>query len=187
MCWAFQHQRHTNNKKAFASDIIKGKTLAKVPLTRELANKILDGFAADVLLANWDVIGLENDNILVDEDGNPARIDNGSSFSFRAQGARKPAQLLTTNITELEAFSNPNINEQYAEVFRTAGVSGWEDLGSRFVGQVANIAKAKKSLGGWKPLVQKLAPDTNEKELEVIIRMLDARTDFLIQKARELR
>ncbi len=49
------------------------------------------GFALDALMANWDVIGLVEDNIRLGEDGRVYRLDNGGSFRFRAQGEPKGA------------------------------------------------------------------------------------------------
>src|SRR5678815_4010479 len=40
-------------------------TLAKVGITKDRADHILDGFAADVFLDNWDAVGTGHDNILV--------------------------------------------------------------------------------------------------------------------------
>ena len=54
-----------------------------------MRDKLIAGLDVDAMLGNWDVIGMAADNILVDKDGNPWRIDNGGSLSFRAQGARK--------------------------------------------------------------------------------------------------
>lgn len=56
---------------------------------KEMKQKLLPGFVADVLLGNWDVVGLSADNILIDKDGEPWKIDNGGVLGFRAQGARK--------------------------------------------------------------------------------------------------
>jgi hypothetical protein len=56
----------------------------RVPGDRDL----YDGFFVDVLLANWDVIGLTGDNVIVGADG-LFRIDPGGALTFRAQGARK--------------------------------------------------------------------------------------------------
>ncbi len=47
------------------------------------------GFAADALFANWDVVGLAEDNVLVPASGPPLRVDNGGSLEFRAQGKPK--------------------------------------------------------------------------------------------------
>lgn len=51
--------------------------------------KMREGFDADVLFGNWDVAGELADNILIDKEGTPWRIDNGGAFGFRAQGKRK--------------------------------------------------------------------------------------------------
>jgi SPP1 gp7 family putative phage head morphogenesis protein len=64
---------------------------------RELAGEALErahealrrGFVMDALLENYDVVGLERDNILVRGDGTVVRVDNGGSFSTRAGGGRK--------------------------------------------------------------------------------------------------
>ena len=53
--------------------------------------ELLKGYPIDVLLGNWDVVGADMDNILVDKEGHAWRIDNGSTFNFRAQGAKKDA------------------------------------------------------------------------------------------------
>lgn len=46
------------------------------------------GFALDAWLANWDVVGAEFDNMLIQE-GRIFRIDTGGSMLFRAQGGAK--------------------------------------------------------------------------------------------------
>ena len=50
--------------------------------------ELAEGFVADALLANWDVIGLNQDNILWQGEV-PIRLDQGGTFEFRAQGERK--------------------------------------------------------------------------------------------------
>lgn len=56
-------------------------------------------FMVDALLANWDVVGLEHDNLLWPEGttpenwsiGTPAtRLDQGGSLAYRAMGSKKP-------------------------------------------------------------------------------------------------
>ena len=54
-----------------------------------MRDELLAGYPVDALIGNWDVIGLDADNVLVDEDGHPWRCDNGSAFDFRAMGAKK--------------------------------------------------------------------------------------------------
>jgi hypothetical protein len=74
------------------SEYVHGKTLASVRgrARHEAIREIQKGFAVDALLANWDVVGLDEDNILVPDNGPPVRVDNGGSLAFRAQG--KPKQ-----------------------------------------------------------------------------------------------
>lgn len=55
----------------------------------KMKKKLREHFAVDVLLGNWDVVGQGADNILIDSNGTPYRIDNGGSMRFRAQGEKK--------------------------------------------------------------------------------------------------
>lgn len=66
-------------------------------------------FAYDVLFGNWDVAGLDMDNILVAiPDGMKTpkvfRIDNGGSLRFRAMGTRKSAQEWSSVVTEIDSL-----------------------------------------------------------------------------------
>ena len=56
---------------------------------RRVRAELSKNFAVDAFLANQDVAGTGDDNILVDRSGQAWRIDNGSGLRFRAQGARK--------------------------------------------------------------------------------------------------
>ena len=63
-------------------------------LTGEAFNAAVEdlqrNFVVDALVANWDVIGTESDNVLMpSEGGEILRIDNGGSLTFRAQGGLK--------------------------------------------------------------------------------------------------
>jgi len=71
------------------------------------------GFVADALLANWDVLGLDEDNILWD--GNVAwRIDNGGSLRYRAQGAGKGTNF-ARKVGEIATMRDPN--RQAGQIF----------------------------------------------------------------------
>jgi len=91
-------------------------------LLRDLSGKKLTAahaelrkhFASDALLGSWDVIGLGDDNIIVDKAGKVWRIDNGGSLLFRAQGAPKP---LGNFLDELWTMRDANIGRSAAEVF----------------------------------------------------------------------
>ena len=81
-----------HSKPKQVSEYVEAKPLASVKGAerQQAISEIQKGFAADALLANWDVVGLEQDNILVPKSGPPMRVDNGGSLKFRAQGKDKP-------------------------------------------------------------------------------------------------
>src|SRR5207244_2775756 len=113
-------------------------TLGEKGLTKARAHQILNGYAADVLLNNWDVIGQDKDNILLTKDG-PLRVDNGSAFLHRAMGKLKPDTHLD-EIREWEGFTLHKVNPQYAAVFKTAGISKPEEI-QGVVSQIDAIEK----------------------------------------------
>lgn len=57
------------------------------PATKDY-DAMAKGFAVDAFLANWDIY--QNDNCLVDAAGKVYRVDNGSTFDYRAMGSKKP-------------------------------------------------------------------------------------------------
>lgn len=179
------HLFKSGGKNMYASDMVDGKTLDKVPLTKDLAKKILKGFAADVLTANWDAVGLVHDNILVMPDGNVRRIDNGGTLTFRARGGPKPEKLLK-QITEFDAFADPNINREYHKIFKAAGLSGPKDMADEVIDQIETIKKTRDELGGWDKFLEGQEELTDE-EKKTFAEILDARTDKLIAKAKELK
>lgn len=63
------------------------------------------GFVADAYLANWDVFGLNWDNIVRGKDG-MYRIDNGGTLTFRAQGDAKIFS--SDTIPELDTMRDPH-------------------------------------------------------------------------------
>lgn len=70
---------------------IEGRTLNSLSSEeREAAYaKLREDFVADAVLGNWDVIGLDEDNVIVDHKGKVWRIDNGGAMKYRAQGRPK--------------------------------------------------------------------------------------------------
>ena len=99
---------------------VEGKTLAQFSASSSPAQiqavhaELQKGFAADCLFANYDVIGLSKDNVVVDKDGRPHRIDNGGSLTFRAQGGKKP---FTAEVTEIAGLRNASLNPSAAAVY----------------------------------------------------------------------
>lgn len=179
-------------KLHYASEIVPGSDLThqigNQGITKERANRVLDGFAADVLMANWDVLGMGMDNVL-DVGGQIHRIDNGSAFLHRAQGARKPTAGLS-DIPEWTSLAPGGYNSNYAQIWRTAGFSGPEDpaFRPRIQTQVATIAALRKKLGkgGWAAFVKKAAPSLKGHDYNTIVDMLESRTKRLVDKTNNL-
>lgn len=80
-----------------------------------VAKKLKENAATDALLANWDVVGLAADNLMI---AGPKllKIDAGGTFNFRAQGGPKryggvPIEMVTMRQKGgqlREAFTNPS-------------------------------------------------------------------------------
>jgi len=86
---------------------VEGKQLGSLSgdEKKSVIAKLGKNFVADALLANWDVIGQNQDNILVDKNGTPWRIDNGGATAYRAKGMPK-GSLWNENLTELQSMRN---------------------------------------------------------------------------------
>lgn len=76
-----------DGREAVASPAVSNARFARFESQRG-SQDVQGGFVADAYLANWDVIGLDYDNIVEGEDGF-YRIDNGGSLIFRARGGDK--------------------------------------------------------------------------------------------------
>lgn len=79
-------------------------------------NGLMDGFVIDAWLANWDVVGLEYDNILADGD-DAVRVDLGGSLLFRAQGEPK-GKAFGPVVMEAIGLLDRRVNAQSANVFK---------------------------------------------------------------------
>lgn len=96
-------------------------------------------FAVDALVANWDVVGLDLDNILVDSAGNAWRIDNGGGLRYRAQGAHKTAEQWTGYPDELWTLRDAGNNRQTAQAFGDLGIY-------EIAGQIEELAKHRLAM-----------------------------------------
>jgi hypothetical protein len=97
---------------ALAYPTLPGGTRKIEQPSRELGKH----FMADALVGNWDVVGLSDDNVLWQPDGSPARLDQGGTFEFRAQGAPKPYGPVPTEVWTMmspkgQAFDKMDVNE----------------------------------------------------------------------------
>ena len=101
-----------DGRLAIASKIIPN--LKKLPVAGATKG-VMDNFAVDCWLANWDVVGLLNDNLLSDENGDAVRVDVGGSLMYRAQGETK-GDAFGKKVGELDTMTNGK-NPQSADVF----------------------------------------------------------------------
>jgi len=176
-----------SGKPAFASVIVPNVgTLADVGLTQDLAHKILDGFAADCLVANWDTLGIDNKNVVITNEGQVCRIDNGGSMLNRAMGSRKPQELLN-KCTELEAFADPNKNAKYSELFKITGLKSAADLGDRLVQQVHDILTLVTEAGGWEEYLNMKVPDLKGPDHDEMVAMLYHKTKILLDYVKQMK
>lgn len=121
-------------------------------------------YHAAVLTKNWDIVGLEHDNIMTDKTGKVHSIDQGGSMHFRARGGPKPFdpeigehQSLRNNPEASghvfsSAFSQHpsaetdslqavrNIDDNHIKgLFQNSGLSNWEDLHKSFQSRKAKL------------------------------------------------
>jgi hypothetical protein len=82
---------------------------------------VMDGFAVDAWLSNWDVAGTGYDNLSFDKDGNPVRLDSGGSLLYRARGARK-GEAFGDKVGELDTFRDTSntTGELYKDISPSA-------------------------------------------------------------------
>lgn len=183
--------KNTNGKTAYSSELFEGaKTIQELGLNKERANKVLDGFAADVLTGNWDAVGMGFDNVMQLKDGRVVRIDSGGTFLFRAKQGRKLSVIseeTLNDITEWEMFNAPK-NPNYSKVFQTAGVDGPEDdsFKNRVKSQISSVLELEKQSGGWAAYVEKHAGGMKEVDKKATIKMLESRSRKLQDKLIEL-
>jgi len=142
--------------RGIANEYIEGCCLAGSKLTAKLADKLLDGVAADILLANWDAPGLINDNLILLPDGELARIDSGGTFAYRARGTLKPADMLE-RIDEWDIFTGklPGISistDSYVAATHAAGCLSLDAILPRIRDQVVKIGKFADMTEGFERL-----------------------------------
>lgn len=107
------HAITIDGKPALASRIVDGivevdaKTLAATP-------SVLDGFAVDAWLANWDVMGQSWDNTVL-VGGRAMRIDVGGALRYRAVGGLKGSAFGRV-VTEIDSLRD-GTNAQARAVF----------------------------------------------------------------------
>lgn len=157
-----------DGKMAIASkweNIKKAKTHAALAK----AKGMLEGFAVDAWLGNWDVVGLAKDNVQLKDDGTIHRVDAGGSLMFRAQGAKKEFGPV---VKELESLMDPKMNANSAAVF--GGMTEADIAAS--VSKVLAISDAKIA-----HMVNQYGPG-DEKAKKELVETLIKRKEYLAEK-----
>ena len=168
--------RRSNGKLSFAGELIEGRTLQRAGLTKARADKALQGFAADVWLANWDAAGLNLDNMMV-AGSKIARIDQGGSLLFRARAGRKPLERLRS-LSEWEGFASGGRNPAYARIFEKAGITEADELGRKMLTRIANIKALGRRTRNFADLVPKVE-GVSEDDRMAILNLLRNRARLL--------
>lgn len=129
-----------DNKTAIATKFLSH---AHHPSVEELQNNpfITNAFVIDAWLANWDVAGLDYDNIIMSTTNKlPFRIDFGGALIFRALGKQKP---FGDDVPELETMRNPDINASASQLFKNVSTEqlryGAERLSMISSEQIADV------------------------------------------------
>lgn len=157
-----------DGKMAIASkweNIKKAKTHAALAK----AKGMLEGFAVDAWLGNWDVVGLAKDNVQLKDDGTIHRVDAGGSLMFRAQGAKKEFGPV---VKELESLLDPKMNANSAAVF--GGMTEADIAAS--VSKVLAISDAKIA-----HMVNQYGPGDDKAKKE-LVETLIKRKEYLAEK-----
>jgi SPP1 gp7 family putative phage head morphogenesis protein len=76
--------------------------------------ELAEAYQGAVLVKNWDVVGLDYDNLVLTGNKRLMVVDSGGAFRYRAQGGRKA---YGADIEEVASLRNPKTNPQGANVF----------------------------------------------------------------------
>jgi 8-oxo-dGTP pyrophosphatase MutT (NUDIX family) len=98
-----------------SKEIISSRRMTSEEMTT--LKDIRENFAVDAWLANWDVVGLANDNIIRDSSGKAIRLDTGGTLEFRAQGEPKGYNF-GESVPELISMRKADQNPQASKIFK---------------------------------------------------------------------
>jgi hypothetical protein len=93
------------NKVFQLTEYIEGKHLNS-SLNESTKDQLKERFAAISLLGDWDALGLDFDNVVVDKFGVPYQIDSGGALAYRAQGGLK-GDKFGTEVGEVDTLRDP--------------------------------------------------------------------------------
>jgi hypothetical protein len=161
-------------------------TYNQLGMTQDQARQFLDGFAADILTGNHDVVGAGSENpkanLLQKNDGSYVRLDNGGSLLFKGMSGRKPEATLD-QISEWDHYTQPGgANKTYQEIFAKSGLKKPEELGGALIQQIDGIVKLRDKSGGWDEFVDQHVPGMKASDKAAVVKSLEAKTSLLQMK-----
>ena len=159
-----------DGKPGIASKMIDGVNKAPDALKANQVSGVHENMAIDAWLANWDVVGMKYDNLLV-KAGRAIRVDTGGGLRYRAQGGMKGSDW-GNKVGELESLRDQGLNPQAASVFNSAT----DDQIRVGVTRLAKITD-----GQIDDLVKTYGPAAL-KERNALAKTLKARRDDLVQR-----
>ena len=127
---------------AVMSDWIDGAKPMTIDNMKEHPD-VRENFVVDAWLANWDVIGLGADNIVLGPDDKAYRIDAGGSLLFRAQGKPKWfPPFVEEHKTLLDKGKNPNSAQVFEGLTNEELLAGAEKVASVTDSQIDDVVDA---------------------------------------------
>lgn len=162
-----------DGKFSVASKIIPGLSEDAHALRSGKVPGVIEGIAADAWLSNWDVIGLDYDNLLVDKEGRGRRVDTGGALRYRAMGAPK-GNAFGDEVSEFKFFFDPH--SRSGSVFKHATP---EQIGES-IDRVLDIPEDK-----IEELVEEWGPTTGG-DSEDLLKTLLARRKWLADNKKDL-
>lgn len=107
----------TKTTRFMLSEFIEGdalKTFQDPMVRKTLSTQLKRGFLADAFLTNWD---LHDDNIRLDKDGNPVRVDNGGGLGAHGGGGWKSPYSAWdfSSVSDLRTMRLPQNQHAYFE------------------------------------------------------------------------
>lgn len=160
------HLIDLNGQPAIASRIVDGLKKADAAALARAAGTA-EGFATDAWLANWDVVGLGYDNLLLDG-GKVLRVDTGGALRYRAQGGLKGSAFGDT-VAELQSLRDPSLNRQAQAVFGKLTDAQIED-------SVVRVLKVQPA--AIRQVVEKFGPADAAERAALVDRLIARRADL---------
>ncbi len=168
------HKFDPDKGELYTQYIEDGKTIIEYGNISESNKALKENFGVDALLANWDVMGLNYDNVLVSANEwglNPKffRVDVGGSLDKRAQGGEKE---FGSEVKELETLLDPKLNPQASNTFLDVDVLG----------------QVKETINKWEKAKEDIANDPNISNVikETIANRIQYMKDYVKKNSSEL-